>query len=304
MNELIKSDTKIQIDFKPSAIEIKNEAELTKLVTNTVKHYKSLVFSEGDIEGAKQAQKSLSDNIKLLETKRKEIKSQYSAPLEAFEKKIKGYVNQMGEAKEGISESLKQFESTERDARLEKVKMKLNELCAVVGVDSKDIQIPDKWTNKGAFTTTKGELKKAIIDEITGTINGIVEKRQQAAVNKRIVEGYAKAAHLDPVSWVILLDQGLTVDDIMSKIDQVVAGQKSRVAVGKEIIQENKQKDPVPSVAIDLETGEIKEEIVKECETSVYEKVATIKLGGSDAKFRELNKRIIELEIDVIEVIE
>ena len=80
MNELIKSDTKIQIDFKPSAIEIKNEDELSKLVTNTVKHYKSLVFSEGDIEGAKQAQKSLSDNIKLLETKRKEIKSQYSAP--------------------------------------------------------------------------------------------------------------------------------------------------------------------------------------------------------------------------------
>ena len=304
MNELIKTDTKIQIDFKPSAIEIKNEDELSKLVTNTVKHYKSLVFSEGDIEGAKQAQKSLSDNIKLLETKRKEIKSQYSAPLEAFEKKIKEYVNQMGEAKEGISESLKQFESTERDARLEKVKMKLNELCAVVGIDPKDIQIPDKWTNKGAFTTTKGELKKAIIDEITGTINRIVEKRQQAAVNKRIIEGYAKAAHLDPVSWVILLDQGITVDDIMSKIDQVVAGQKSRVAVGKEIIQENKQKDPVPSVAIDLETGEIKEEIVKECETSVYEKVATIKLGGSDAKFRELNKRIIELEIDVIEVIE
>ena len=265
---------------------------------------KSLVFSEGDIEGAKQAQKSLSDNIKLLETKRKEIKSQYSAPLEAFEKKIKGYVNQMGEAKEGISESLKQFESTERDARLEKVKMKLNELCAVVGVDPKDIQIPDKWTNKGAFTTTKGELKKAIIDEITVTINGIVEKRQQAAVNKRIVEGYAKAAHLDPVSWVILLDQGLTVDDIMSKIDQVVAEQKARLAKAEEVIQVVKQKEHVPSVPIDLETGEIKEDSVEEIETSAYEKVATIKLGGSDAKFRELNKRIIELEIDVIEVIE
>lgn len=304
MNELIKSDTKIQIDFKPSAIEIKNEAELTKLVTNTVKHYKSLVFSEGDIEGAKQAQKSLSDNIKLLETKRKEIKSQYSAPLEAFEKKIKGYVNQMGEAKEGISESLKQFESTERDARLEKVKMKLNELCAVVGVDPKDIQVPDKWTNKGAFTTTKGELKKAIIDEITGTINGIVEKRQQAAVNKRIVEGYAKAAHLDPVSWVILLDQGLTVDDIMSKIDQVVAEQKARLAKAEEVVQVVKQKEHVPSVPIDQETGEIQESPTEEKETSSTEKVVTLKLKGTEDQFFLLNKTIVKLGIEVVNVSE
>lgn len=304
MNELIKSDTKIQIDFKPSAIEIKNEAELTELVNNTVKHYKSLVFSEGDIEGAKQAQKSLTDKIKLLETKRKEIKSQYSEPLEAFEKKIKGYVNQMGEAKEGISESLKQFESTERDARFEKVKMKLNELCAIVGVDPKDIQIPDKWTNKGAFTTTKGELKKAIIDEITGTINEIVEERQQAAVNKRIVEGYAKAAHLDPVSWMILLDQGLSVDDIMSKIDQVVAGQKARLAKAEEVVQVVRQKERVPSMPIDQETSEIQEIPIEEKETSSTEKVVTLKLKGTDDQFFLLNKTIVKLGIEVVNVSE
>ncbi|MBO1121964.1 DUF1351 domain-containing protein [Enterococcus casseliflavus] len=304
MNELIKSDTKIQIDFKPSAIEIKNEAELTELVNNTVKHYKSLVFSEGDIEGAKQAQKSLTDKIKLLETKRKEIKSQYSEPLEAFEKKIKGYVNQMGEAKEGISESLKQFESTERDARFEKVKMKLNELCAIVGVDPKDIQIPDKWTNKGAFTTTKGELKKAIIDEITGTINEIVEERQQAAVNKRIVEGYAKAAHLDSVSWMILLDQGLSVDDIMSKIDQVVAGQKARLAKAEEVVQVVRQKERVPSMPIDQETSEIQEIPIEEKETSSTEKVVTLKLKGTDDQFFLLNKTIVKLGIEVVNVSE
>lgn len=304
MNELIKSDTKIQIDFKPSTIEIKNEAELTELVNNTVKHYKSLVFSEGDIEGAKQAQKSLTDKIKLLETKRKEIKSQYSAPLEAFEKKIKGYVNQMGEAKEGISESLKQFETTERDERLEKVKMKLNELCAVVGVDSKDIHIPDKWTNKGAFTTTKRELKKAIIDEITGTINGIIEKRQQAAVNKRIIEGYAKTAHLDPVSWLILLDQGLTIDDIISKIDQVVAEQKARLAKAEEVVQEVKQKEHLPSVPIDLETSGIQEKPVEEKEISKAKKVVTLRLEGTDDQFFQLNKNIVNLKIKIVNVSE
>nr|DAF76899.1 MAG TPA: Protein of unknown function (DUF1351) [Caudoviricetes sp.] len=304
MNELIKTDTKIQIDFKPSAIEIKNEAELSELVTNTVKHYKSLVFSEGDIEGAKQAQKSLTDKIKLLETKRKEIKSQYSAPLEAFEKKIKGYVNQMGEAKEGISESLKKFESTERDARLEKVQAKINELCAVVGVDPNDIQILDKWTNKGAFTTTKGELKKATSEDIAVAINELVAKRQQAFIDKRVVEGYAKAVHLDPVSWVILLDQGLNVDEVMTKIDQVVAEQKARISKAEEVIQKVEKKEPVPSAPIDRETGEIIEEPTQEKEVSEQCNVVTLKLKGSDEQFSLLNQSIVQLGIEVVDVIE
>ena len=304
MNELIKTDTPIQIDYTPSTIEIKNEAELEALVENTVNHYKSLTFSEGDIQGAKDAQSSLNKIIKLLEEKRKEVKNNYSEPLKAFEGKIKKFVDQMEAAKEGISQSLDKFESTERDSRSQKVKAKINELCAIVGVDPNDIQILDKWTNKGAFTTTKGELKKATSEEITRTINEIVEKRQQALIDKRVVEGYAKAVHLDPVPWVILLDQGLAVDGIMSEIDQVVANQKARVAIGEEVTQEVKQKEHVPSVPVDLETGEIVEESVEESETPIYEKVATIKLGGSDEKFRELNKRIIELEIDVIEVIE
>lgn len=55
MNELIKPDTIIQIDYTPSSISIQNEAELAKLVENTVKHYKRLTFTEGDIQGAKDA---------------------------------------------------------------------------------------------------------------------------------------------------------------------------------------------------------------------------------------------------------
>ena len=304
MNELIKTDTSIQIDYTPSTIEIKNEAELEALVENTANHYKSLTFSEGDIQGAKDARSSLNNIIKLLEEKRKEVKNGYSEPLKAFETKIKKFVDQMEAAKEGISESLKKFESTERDARVEKVQAKINELCAIVGVDPSDIQILDKWTNKGAFTTTKGELKKAIIEEITGIINGIVEKRQQADVNKRIVEGYAKAAHLDPVSWVILLDQGLTVDDIMSKIDQVVAEQKARLAKAEEVVQVVKQKEHVPSVPIDQETGEIQESPIEEKETSSTEKVVTLKLKGTDDQFFLLNKTIVKLGIEVVNVSE
>lgn len=304
MNELIKTDTTIQIDYTPSSIEIKNEAELEALVENTANHYKSLTFSEGDIQGAKDARSSLNNIIKLLEEKRKEVKNGYSEPLKAFEAKIKKFVDQMEDAKEGISQSLDKFESTERDARLQKVKAKINELCAVVGVDPNDIQILDKWTNKGAFTTTKGELKKATSEDIALAINELVTKRQQAVIDKRVVEGYAKAVHLDPVSWVILLDQGLNVDEVMTKIDQVVAEQKARIAKAEEVIQKVEKKEPVPSVPIDRETGEILEEPPQDKEVPAQINVVTLKLKGSEEQFSLLNQSIVQLGIEVVDVIE
>jgi hypothetical protein len=304
MNELIKTDTSIQIDYTPSTIEIKNEAELEALVKNTANHYKSLTFSEGDIQGAKDARSSLNNIIKLLEEKRKEVKNGYSEPLKSFEAKIKTFVNQMEAAKEGISQSLEKFETKERDSRLQKVKEKIEDLCSALGVDPSEIEISDRWTNKGSFTAAKGELTKAISKEITDTINEIVTKKQTLAANKQAVESYAQAVGLDPFSWVRWIDQGHELQEVFDQINQVVAEQKARIAIGEEVIQEVKQKEHVPSVPIDLETGEIKEESVGERETPVYEKVSTIKLGGSEAKFFELNKRIVELKIDVIEVIE
>ncbi|MFR0816525.1 MAG: hypothetical protein ACLSIL_19815 [Enterococcus casseliflavus] len=43
----------------------------------------------------------------------------------------------------------------------------------------------------------------------------------------------------------------------MSKIDQVVVEQKARLAKAEEVVQVVKQKEHVPSVPIDQETGEI-----------------------------------------------
>ena len=135
-------------------------------------------------------------------------------------------------------------------------------------------------------------------------INELVAKRQQAFIDKRVVEGYAKAVHLDPVSWVILLDQGLNVDEVMTKIDQVVAEQKARISKAEEVIQKVEEKEPVPSVPIDRETGEIIEEPTQEKEVSEQCNVVTLKLKGSDKQFSLLNQSIVQLGIEVVDVIE
>ncbi|MDT2983765.1 DUF1351 domain-containing protein [Enterococcus casseliflavus] len=304
MNELIKTDTSIQIDYTPSTIEIKNEAELEALVENTANHYKSLTFSEGDIQGAKDARSSLNNIIKLLEEKRKEVKNGYSEPLKAFEAKIKAFVDQMETAKEGISQSLEKFETKERDSRSQKVKEKIEDLCNALGVDPSEIEIPDRWTNKGSFTTAKGELTKAISKEITDTINEIVSKKQTLTANKQAVESYAQAVGLDPFSWVHWIDQGHELQEVFDQINQVVAEQKEKLAKAAAIIEKVEKKEPVPSVPIDPETGEIQEEPAQEKEVSANGKVVTLKLKGSDEQFKLLNKSIVQLRIEIVEVTE
>lgn len=304
MNELIKTDTSIQIDYTPSTIEIKNEAELEALVENTANHYKSLTFSEGDIQGAKDARSSLNNIIKLLEEKRKEVKNGYSEPLKAFEAKIKAFVDQMETAKEGISQSLEKFETKERDSRSQKVKEKIEDLCNALGVDPSEIEILDRWTNKGAFTAAKGELTKAISKEITDTINEIVSKKQTLAANKLAVESYTQAVGLDPFSWVRWIDQGHELQEVFDQINQVVAEQKEKLAKAAAIIEKVEKKEPVPSVPIDPETGEIQEEPAQEKEVSAIGKVVTLKLKGSDEQFKLLNKSIVQLRIEIVEVTE
>ena len=304
MNVLIKTDTTIQIDYTPSTIEIKNEAELEALVENTANHYNSLTFSEGDIQGAKDAQSSLNKIIKLLEEKRKEVKKGYSEPLKAFEAKIKNFVDQMEAAKEGISQSLEQFESSERDSRLKKVRVKIDDLCNALGVDSSEIEIPDRWTNKGAFTAAKGELTKAISKEITDTINEIVSKKQTLAANKKAVESYAQAVGLDPFSWVRWIDQGHELQEVFDQINQVVAEQKEKLAKAAAIIEKVEKQEHVPSVPIDQETGEIIEGPTQEKEVSEQGNVVTLKLKGSEEQFSLLNQSIVQLGIEVVDVIE
>ncbi|MHC5956535.1 DUF1351 domain-containing protein [Enterococcus gallinarum] len=304
MNELIKPDTTIQIDYTPSTIAIKNEAELESLVENTVKHYESLTFSEGDIQGAKDARASLNNIISLLEEKRKEVKKGYSKPLDLFEQKIKNFVTQIEQAKEGIAQNIEKFESTERELRFQKVKSKVEELCSVVGIDPNEIQIPYKWTNKGAFTVAKGELTKVINKEITDTINEIVSKKQTLAANKQAVESYAQAVGLDPFSWMRWIDQGHELQEVFDQINQVVAERREKLAQAASIIEKVEQQDHVPLMPIDRETGEILEDPTQEMDDSTQGETVTLKLRGSEEQFNLLNQSIVQLGIEVIEVIE
>ena len=121
-------------------------------------------------------------------------------------------------------------------------------------------------------------------------------QKQTLAANKQAVESYAQAVGLDPFHGCVGLIKVMSCKKSLMKSIKLLQS-KSSYRYRRRSHPRSQTKEYGPSVPIDLETGEIKEESVGERETPVYEKVSTIKLGGSEEKFRELNKRIVELKL-------
>lgn len=293
-NEVIALDKKLEIEFTPSKIEIKNEKELTALVDETVKQYGVIVFDPEDIQGARDAHKELNFYIDLLDDKRKEIKKEYSKPLDDFEIKIKKHVSALEKVKEPIKGFMDNFDEKQRDLRKVKVEEKISEIANIRNVNPEEIEVLKNWTNATAFTG-KGELKKATVDQILSVINDIYENSQRIENDKRIVEGYARAFKLDVDSWLRWIDNGSTAAEVTKEIDVVVA---------KRNREEKEVSEPkVTSKNVDIETGEIISEPQLKQQDDSERETLTIKFTGSYEQFSALNQAIISLGIEA-EVIE
>lgn len=280
-NELITL-APIQIDFTPSVIAIKNEAELSSLVDKTAEHYASLTFDAKNIQGAKDARAELNKIVGILDDERKKIKNEYTKPLDNFEKKIKKYVKKITKAKEPIDENIKNYEENERSSRLETVQKKVNEIASMYGVEPTEIDIPAQWTNANALTQ-KGAVTKGVTDKITDAVKAIAVERDRIESEKRIIEGYARALKLDTGAWVRWVESGKSAAEVMREIDAVVASK----AV---------EPEPVLPANVDVETGEIFDEPVEEVVGD--KETITFRVTGTFDQLSALNQSLVSLGIE------
>lgn len=280
-NELMTLEP-IQIDFKPSIITIRNESELSELVSKTAEHYASLTFDAKNIQGAKDARKELNNIVEILEGERKKIKGEYTQPLDEFENKIKEYVTKIKEAKSPIDENIKNYEENERSSRFEKVQEKVNEIASMYDVDPSEIDIPNQWTNASALTQ-KGAVTKGVTDKITDAVKEIATERDRLEGEKRIIEGYARALKLDADAWVRWVESGKSAAEVMREIDAVMANKAEEVV-------------SAPPANVDVETGEIfdepTEEVVGDKETF------TFRVTGTYDQLSALNQSLVSLGIE------
>lgn len=303
MNELT-TDIQFNVDLVPSVIEIKNEDQLASLIKRTTDHYKDLVFTEKNIDEAKKARADLNKVTALIDEQRKLVKKSYNEPLNAFESKIKEYINQIKEVSQTIDEAIKNQESLDKEQRLIKIEELIQEMAPNYRVDPSAVAVDSKWLNKTSFTT-KGEVSKKIVEEIATRMLEVYSEQEKEREKKDglvIISSYCKACNINPENFLFKIEQGAKASAVMKEIDEMVHSineqekqkqEEQRQLFTDQVASNSKTEEPV----VDFETGEI-----MIFGSKILESV-TLKLSGTETQLNLLNRYIVDNKIKV-EVIE
>lgn len=325
-NPLTVPDMQFEVSYTPSTIKIENEELLESLIEQTTEHYSNQVFKfdAENVAEAKQAKIVLNKIAKMIDDRRKEIKADYSQPLNTFEEKMKRYVERIKKVSDDINSGIKLFDESEKAIRIEKIKIEMEKIAEPLNIEPEAIEISTSWINKTAFTT-KGEVKGKILDEIHDKMKIVAMQKSQIAADKATITDYAEIAGLDPYAWSGLIDQGWSVADIREKIKQAVEDKRRREQAEKEAEAERQRKKAEYDAAIaemerekavetnqgtlvDPETGELIQAANNEPSVPMTEMddnptmTVTLQLTASRQKLANLNEYLVENGISVVPV--
>ena len=237
MENELSTEVIFDVNYQPSVIEIVTEDQLATLINATVQRFEGLIFKEDDIADAKKARTELNRIFDLIDSKRKEVKKQFSEPLVAFESQIKGYSDEIKRMSKNINDQIREFEAKKKEEYKTIVLAYLEKQAQKHGVDTNQITLRSNWLNSTSFTA-KNKLTKKIEEEIIAECIAVKQQKENIEQQKILVESYVKAYGLDPFSWISLVDEGLTAAQIFPKIDQAVKELREKEAQELEITEQ------------------------------------------------------------------
>ncbi|HFU6522625.1 TPA: DUF1351 domain-containing protein [Enterococcus hirae] len=237
MENELSTEVIFDVNYQPSVIEIINEDQLATLINATIQRFEGLIFKEDDIADAKKARAELNRIFDLIDSKRKEVKKQFSEPLVAFESQIKGYSDEIKRMSKNINDQIREFEAKKKEEYKTIVLAYLEKQAQKHGVDTNQITLRSNWLNSTSFTA-KNKLTKKIEEEIIAECIAVKQQKENIEQQKILVESYVKAYDLDPFSWISLVDEGLTAAQIFPKIDQAVKELREKEAKELEIAEQ------------------------------------------------------------------
>lgn len=257
----LSTEVIFDVDYQPSTISIVHEDQLARLINVTIQRFEGLIFKEEDISDAKKARAELNRIFSLIDSKRKEVKKQFSEPLIEFEKQIKVYSDEIKNVSKDIDEQIKEFEARTRKERETIVLAFIERHASKYGIEHNEISIRSNWLNASSFTA-KNNLTKKIEEEIIAECQAIKQKRETYEQQKTLVESYVKAYELEPFSWIALLDQGLTATQIFPKIDQAVKElrekEEKEIEQGEQEIKQTVTPEIIAGISQEVSTDEPK----------------------------------------------
>lgn len=125
-----------------------NRDAVSALLDSVLNQYKGLVVREEDVPAIKSEMAVLNKLAERLDTSRKDIKRQISAPVTEFEDDVKVMTARVLEVRAGLDAQVKEFERRDREGRRQNVQLVIDALKNDEGVPELDIPIKEPWLNK------------------------------------------------------------------------------------------------------------------------------------------------------------
>lgn len=125
-----------------------NRDAVSALLDSVLNQYKGLVVREEDVPAIKSEMAVLNKLAERLDTSRKDIKRQISAPVTEFEDDVKVMTARVLEVRAGLDAQVKEFERRDREGRRQNVQLVIDALKNGEGVPELDIPIKEPWLNK------------------------------------------------------------------------------------------------------------------------------------------------------------
>lgn len=260
-NEIVAADSlTYRVDYEKPKITFHNFEELKAHIEERLTKYESLAVTPDTKTDIKHSIAELRSLRKAVDSRRKEIKKDYEAPLKEFETKVKALTGLIDNTVSPLNDKVKAIEDQEREERRNEVIVLISEMAPNYDLIPSEIEIENEWLNK----ISKAKLTKLIGDRMGWLQN----EKCRIKADRDATTAYAKQAGFDPEGWTALVEQGQGFDAIRLQIDSAAMKRK------QEQDRQAKIKESADAIAklnratvetntgqtnIDLTTGEIVE---------------------------------------------
>ena len=154
------------------SIEIQNFEELKAELTESLKKYENLSYTEDQLSMAKKDRAKLNAFKNALDDRRKEIKKQCLEPYEAFEVQAKELIAMVNEPIKAIDTQIKDYESIKKQEKREAIQQYFDDAVGdLFQILTLDKIFNDKWLNT---STSMASIKKDINEAIQKVQNELL----------------------------------------------------------------------------------------------------------------------------------
>lgn len=207
-----------------------------------------------------------------LETRRKEISSNFKQPLDDFKNRFDKSLKPLEELIDKLRDGRNAIDEHERLLRVDIVRATFEEKCATAGIEKSTFEDRyDDYSLKKHFKTGKFELKKSTLDEIDALVLAEFDALEELKANKQAIIDQANDYDLPADGYIRHLEDGKSLVDILkimkSDRDAVILRKEQQEAQAKaeaerkaEIERLAQEQANANIKAIDAETGEILED--------------------------------------------